>query len=84
MRMTADRRARLLRVESPSCSTQRAIDCQQAAEKVLKAFLIFHDRDPERTHDVERLLELAIAFDQGLAAFRSAAQRLTPLATLYR
>ena len=30
--------------------------CQQAAEKYLKAFLIFHGIEPERTHNLEFLL----------------------------
>ena len=58
--------------------------CQQTAEKAVKAFLIFSDHDPDRTHDVERLLDLAARFEHGFAAFRAAGQRLTPLATLYR
>jgi len=57
---------------------------QQVAEKALKAFLVFNDRDPDRTHDLERLLEMALRFDHGLEELRAAAQRLTPFATLYR
>lgn len=58
--------------------------CQQTAEKSIKAFLIFNDNDPGRTHDVERLLDLATHFEPGFATCRAACQRLTPLATLYR
>jgi HEPN domain-containing protein len=32
--------------------------CQQSAEKYLKGFLFFHDIEPEKTHDLEYLLEL--------------------------
>src|SRR4051794_3638300 len=37
--------------------------CQQAAEKAVKGFLAFHDHRLERSHDVQRLLELAEAYD---------------------
>ena len=32
--------------------------CQQSAEKFLKAFLIFNEIDPARTHNIEFLIEL--------------------------
>jgi len=32
--------------------------CQQAAEKALKAFLLFHDREPPKTHSLENLVDL--------------------------
>jgi len=31
--------------------------CQQSAEKYLKGFLVSHDIEPEKTHDLEHLLE---------------------------
>jgi HEPN domain-containing protein len=37
--------------------------CQQAAEKAVKGFLAFHDHPLERTHDVERLVELAQRYE---------------------
>jgi len=30
--------------------------CQQSAEKYLKAFIFFNDIEPEKTHDLEKLL----------------------------
>ena len=33
-----------------------AFHCQQAAEKSLKAFLAYHERHVEKTHDIEFLL----------------------------
>lgn len=41
---------------------------QQAAEKILKAFLVFHGLQPQRTHDCERLLRDCVPFDAALAA----------------
>jgi len=32
--------------------------CQQSAEKYLKAFIFSHDIEPEKTHDLEYLLEI--------------------------
>jgi len=37
--------------------------CQQAVEKYLKAFLIFHDVEFPRTHNIEFLLEEAAKID---------------------
>lgn len=40
--------------------------CQQAAEKVLKAFLVFHDQSPDRIHDLGKIIEQAIRIDPTL------------------
>ena len=32
--------------------------CQQSAEKALKAFLLFSDREPPKTHNLETLIDL--------------------------
>jgi HEPN domain-containing protein len=32
--------------------------CQQSAEKYLKAFIFSHDIEPDKTHDLEYLLEI--------------------------
>ncbi len=37
--------------------------CQQATEKYLKAYLIFHGIEPERTHNLEFLLQRCAAID---------------------
>jgi HEPN domain-containing protein len=58
--------------------------CQQAAEKTVKAFLVFNDEFPDRTHDVNVLMQRAILFEPGLVALRDAAIRTTPYATLFR
>ena len=38
--------------------------CQQAAEKVVKAFLTYHDHPLERTHDIERLVTIAQRYER--------------------
>ena len=53
---------------------------QQAAEKFLKAFLVAHTIEPERTRDLERLLELCAQLDSSLATLREDCSALTDYA----
>ncbi|MGC8638991.1 MAG: HEPN domain-containing protein [Isosphaeraceae bacterium] len=76
--------ARSLSQREPILMDVAIYHCQQAAEKAVKAFLVFRDRDPDKTHDVDGLLVQAAAFEPALAASRPAGRRLTPYATLYR
>lgn len=38
--------------------------CQQAAEKYLKAYLVYRNQTPEKTHLIERLIEKCMKFDK--------------------
>jgi len=76
--------ARTLAQRNPVIMDVAIYHCQQAAEKAVKAFLVFNDQDPSRTHDVDRLLVQAAASNPAFAASRPAGRRLTPYATLYR
>jgi HEPN domain-containing protein len=58
--------------------------CQQAAEKAVKGFLAYRDHRLERSHDVERLVELAASFEASFKSYEDAAITLTPYATAYR
>ncbi|MGD9148091.1 MAG: HEPN domain-containing protein [Anaerolineae bacterium] len=58
--------------------------CQQAAEKAVKGFLVFHDQPFERTRDVEVLVALAVPFEAGFPEWTEAAALLTPYATEFR
>ncbi|MBI4603402.1 MAG: HEPN domain-containing protein [Planctomycetes bacterium] len=58
--------------------------CQQAAEKAVKAYLAFRDHVIERTHDVERLVSAATAYEPAYAAWVAAGALLTPYGTAYR
>jgi HEPN domain-containing protein len=58
--------------------------CQQAAEKVVKAFLALHDHPLERTHDVERLVTIAATYDQRFGHWTESGVLLSPYATAYR
>jgi HEPN domain-containing protein len=53
---------RLLEIE-PMILDNACFHCQQAIEKYLKAFLIFHGLDIERTHNIIFLLSQCADFD---------------------
>lgn len=50
---------------------------QQAAEKFLKAFLLSRGWKLQRTHDLEALLNQALAYDMSLEAFRAPCQKIS-------
>ena len=50
---------------------------QQAVEKFLKAFLLSKGWELERIHDLEALLNQALAHDASLEEFRHACQKIT-------
>ncbi|MBI3797473.1 MAG: HEPN domain-containing protein [Deltaproteobacteria bacterium] len=58
--------------------------CQQAAEKAVKGFLVFHDQRFDKTHDIEALISLAIPFDARFSEWLGVGQRLTPYAAMFR
>ncbi|NUO83000.1 HEPN domain-containing protein [candidate division KSB1 bacterium] len=58
--------------------------CQQAAEKALKAFLVYHDIAFEKKHSLSILVDLCRQIDSNFQDFQDAASTLTPYATVYR
>lgn len=58
--------------------------CQQAAEKYLKAFLIFHERSFPKTHDLLLLLTLAESMDTQLALYREWFDIFNPYSVQFR
>jgi HEPN domain-containing protein len=54
--------------------------CQQAAEKVLKAYLTWRDEPFEKTHSLVALVGKSLPFDAAFQALRVAATTLTPYA----
>lgn len=58
--------------------------CQQAAEKTLKALLVQHDVEFERTHDIFEIMDLSIPVCAELVNFKDMAGALTPYAVIYR
>lgn len=58
---------RLLEIE-PMILDNACFHCQQAIEKYLKAFLIYHGQDVERTHNIIFLLSQCANFDPVFAS----------------
>jgi len=76
--------ARLLGASHPPIVEVAAYHCQQAAEKALKAYLVFYDERVAKTHDVGLLMDQVVTIEPVFETWRDMADRLTPLATLYR
>jgi len=74
---------RILEVEQEDWFAS-AFHAQQAAEKFLKAFLVRHQIPFPKTHDITRLLELAVQSDPQLKAELSSAAMLTPFGVEFR
>ena len=53
---------------------------QQGAEKSVKAWLMAHNLDPEKTHKLEELLSISIQIESGFSAVLTDAKALTPYA----
>lgn len=58
--------------------------CQQAAEKAIKGFFVFHDQRFEKTHDIRLLIILATSLEERLSSWLDAGERLTPYAHIFR
>ena len=61
-----------------------AFHSQQAAEKYLKAFLVWHQIEFPKTHDIEALLRLVGKADNRIAEVLRDAVALTPYGVDYR
>jgi HEPN domain-containing protein len=61
-----------------------AYHCQQYVEKMLKAILTMHGIEAPRTHDVRRLVQLAIPTVPELAGLEGSADQLTEYAVAIR
>jgi len=58
--------------------------CQQAAEKYLKAFLIWNNQEPPKTHDLIELAKLCSDFDKDFLLLSLKCEYLIPFATRTR
>ncbi|MFZ4617076.1 MAG: HEPN domain-containing protein, partial [Rectinemataceae bacterium] len=52
--------------------------------KLLKAYLVFHDREPEKTHELPALLKKCMAFDPDFVKLSDACSDLTDYAAKTR
>ena len=69
----------MLDAKPPVCWVA-AFHAQQAAEKLLKGLLTFHEVEFERSHDIGYLLDLCVPVEPGLQRIRDAAEALTEYA----
>lgn len=60
------------------------LSCQQSAEKVLKAYLTWHDRPLIRTHNLLELVATCAEIDDSFTNLRDAAVTLNPYAFRFR
>ena len=58
--------------------------CQQSAEKYLKAFIYSHDIEPDKTHDLEYLLEICQQYNAEFSTLSSKVYVLTGYGVLPR
>ena len=68
----------------PAFAEGAAFHSQQAAEKYLKAFLVWHQIEFPKTHDIEALLKLAGEADKKIPEILREAIILTPYGVDYR
>ena len=69
---------------SPPLVEDVAFHCQQAAEKALKAFLVWHDVPFRKTHSIEEIGEACLTIDETLRDLVDRAVPLTEYAWRYR
>ena len=58
--------------------------CQQAAEKYLKAFLVYNDQEPPKTHDLIEIVKLCSVFNADFSALNQKCDFLIPFASRTR
>ncbi len=61
-----------------------AFHCQQSVEKYMKAYLVYHQIEFPKTHDLEKLLELMARADTKFSTQLLFANTLTPFGVLVR
>ena len=78
------RTAEHLRQGGPDFTEGAAFHSQQAGEKYLKAFLVWHQVEFPKTHDIETLLRIAGRVDKKMPEVLRDAATLTPYGVDYR
>jgi len=71
----------LLKIEIFSTATYH---CQQAAEKALKAYLVFKNHKVIKIHDLMKLVKLCCSFDKDFEKLYQDAGLLNPFSTKFR
>lgn len=65
-------------------SSQSAFFAQQAAEKTIKGFLVWHQERFKKDHDIRYLGDLALKYDLSLKKVIEEATSLNPFAVTFR
>ena len=78
------RSARVLGSDENALLDTAVYHCQQAAEKAVKAFLIYRGVTPDKTHDIRNLTVQAAAFEPRFHDLVHSAAALTPYAWEFR
>lgn len=68
----------------PDLSEPSCFHAQQCAEKILKAFLIWKDIRPWKTHDIEEIGNKVLGYEPSLGALLKQAQKLSDYAVTSR
>ena len=67
--------AHVLAAQCPPLLDTAVYHCQQAAEKVVKGFLVFCDQAFDRVHDIEVLVRLAMPYETRFVDWLDAGRR---------
>lgn len=67
----------MIGIREVSVFPQVAFLSQQVAEKFLKGFLVLHDIEPPRIHDLTKLLDACVQVELALEELRDACEALT-------
>jgi len=78
------RSAALALTARPPITEDACFHCQQAVEKALKAFLVYHGVEFEKLHLIGYLLDLCAGQDSAFEQLRTSAVPLTSYATRFR
>ena len=54
--------------------------CQQAAEKYLKAFLVYNDQEPQKTHELSEIIKQCCKFNTDFSVLNLKSKFLIPFA----
>jgi len=76
--------ARVLAAHDKPLLDTAVYHCQQAAEKAVKGFLVFHDCEFEKIHDIETLIHSAIPYESKFSSWMKVGRLLTPYARIFR
>jgi HEPN domain-containing protein len=68
-------------LQDPPLTALAAFHCQQAVEKALKGYLMWHDAPFRKTHNLLQLVEQCSSHDESFNQLKEIAELLTPYAT---